>query len=256
MNISAPFITRPIATTLLTLAILAAGAIAFFQLPVASLPEVDFPTISVQAQLPGADPETVATSLAGPLERHLGQIADVTEMTSQSQAGQARINLQFGLDRDINGAARDVEAAINAARADLPTNLLSNPIYRKVNPADAPILIVSLTSGTLTRGQIYDAASTVLSQQLVAALRRGPGDHQRLGPAGSARGARSARAVQIRHRARGRARRPRRGQRQQPERRHRHRRPAAAGLHQRPGQPRRRLPPADRRLPQQRARCT
>jgi len=166
MNISRPFILRPIATTLLTLAILAAGALAFFQLPVASLPEVDFPTISVQAQLPGADPETVATSLASPLERHLGQIADVSEITSQSQVGQARINLQFGLDRDINGAARDVQAAINAARADLPTNLLSNPVYRKVNPADAPILIVSLTSSTLTRGQIYDAASTVLSQQL------------------------------------------------------------------------------------------
>ncbi len=166
MNISAPFIERPIATTLLTLAILAAGALAFFQLPVASLPQVDFPTVSVQAQLPGADPETVATSLASPLERHLGQIADVTEMTSQSQVGQARINLQFGLDRDINGAARDVQAAINAARADLPTNLLSNPIYRKVNPADAPILIVSLTSATLTRAQIYDAASTVLQQQL------------------------------------------------------------------------------------------
>ncbi len=127
---------------------------------------MDFPTISVSAQLPGADPGTVATSLAGPLERHLGQIADVTEMTSQSQVGQARITLQFGLDRDINGAARDVQAAINAARADLPTNLLSNPVYRKVNPADAPILIVSLTSTTLTRGQIYDAASTVLSQQL------------------------------------------------------------------------------------------
>jgi multidrug efflux pump len=166
MNISAPFIQRPIATTLLTLAILAAGAIAFFQLPVASLPEVDFPTISVQGQLPGANPETVSTSLAGPLERHLGEIADVTEMTSQSQTGQARITLQFGLDRDINGAARDVQAAINAARADLPTNLLSNPIYRKVNPADAPILIVTLTSDTLTRAQIYDAASTVLQQQL------------------------------------------------------------------------------------------
>ena len=166
MNISAPFILRPVATTLLTLAILAAGALAYFELPVASLPQVDFPTISVQAQLPGADPETVATSLASPLERHLGQIADVTEMTSQSQVGQARITLQFGLDRDINGAARDVQAAINAARADLPSNLLSNPIYRKVNPADAPILIVSLTSDTLTRGQIYDAASTVLQQQL------------------------------------------------------------------------------------------
>ena len=166
MNISAPFILRPIATTLLTLAILAAGALAYFELPVASLPQVDFPTISVQAQLPGADPETVATSLASPLERHLGEIADVTEMTSQSQVGQARVTLQFGLDRDINGAARDVQAAINAARADLPSNLLSNPTYRKVNPADAPILIVSLTSGTLTRGQIYDAASTVLQQQL------------------------------------------------------------------------------------------
>ena len=166
MNISAPFIARPIATTLLTLAILFAGVLGFFQLPVASLPAVDFPTISVQAQLPGADPETVATSLAGPLERHLGQIADLTEMTSQSQVGQTRINLQFGLDRNIDGAARDVEAAINAARADLPTNLLSNPVYRKVNPADAPVLIVSLTSDTLTRGQIYDAASTVLQQQL------------------------------------------------------------------------------------------
>ncbi len=164
--ISRPFILRPVATTLLTLAVLAAGALAYFRLPVASLPEVDFPTISVQAQLPGADPETVATSLASPLERHLGQIADVSEITSQSQVGQARINLQFGLDRDINGAARDVQAAINAARADLPTNLLSNPVYRKVNPADAPVLIISLTSATLTRGQIYDAASTVLSQQL------------------------------------------------------------------------------------------
>ena len=166
MNISAPFIRRPIATTLLTLAILLAGVLAYFKLPVASLPEVDFPTVSVSAQLPGANPETVATSLAGPLERHLGQIADVTEMTSQSQVGQARITLQFGLDRDINGAARDVEAAINAARADLPTNLLSNPTYRKVNPADSPILIVALTSTTLTRAQVYDAASNVLQQQL------------------------------------------------------------------------------------------
>ena len=130
------------------------------------LPQVDFPTISVQATLPGASPDTVATSVAAPLERHLGQIADVTEMTSTSSVGQARIVLQFGLDRDINGAARDVQAAINAARADLPTSLRSNPTYRKVNPADAPVLILALTSKTLTRGQMYDAATNVLSQRL------------------------------------------------------------------------------------------
>src|SRR6202041_3122833 len=166
MNISAPFIARPVATTLLTIGIALAGIFAFFKLPVSPLPQVDFPTISVQAALPGASPDTVATSVAAPLERHLGQIADVTEMTSTSSVGQARIVLQFGLDRDINGAARDVQAAINAARADLPTSLRSNPTYRKVNPADAPILILALTSKTLTRGQIYDAATNVLSQRL------------------------------------------------------------------------------------------
>ena len=166
MNISAPFIARPVATTLLTIGIALAGIFAFFKLPVSPLPQVDFPTISVQAQLPGASPDTVATSVAAPLERHLGQIADVTEMTSTSSVGQARIVLQFGLDRDINGAARDVQAAINAARADLPTSLRSNPTYRKVNPADAPILILALTSKTLTRGQMYDAATNVLSQRL------------------------------------------------------------------------------------------
>ncbi|HUB14526.1 MAG TPA: efflux RND transporter permease subunit [Acetobacteraceae bacterium] len=166
MNISAPFIARPVATTLLTFAIALAGIFAFFQLPVSPLPQVDFPTISVQANLPGASPETVATSVAEPLERHLGQIADVTEMTSTSSVGQCRIVLQFGLDRDINGAARDVQAAIVAARADLPTSLRSNPTYRKVNPADAPILILALTSPTLTRGQMYDAATNVLSQRL------------------------------------------------------------------------------------------
>jgi len=166
MNISAPFIARPVATTLLTIGIALAGMFAFFKLPVAPLPQVDFPTISVQATLPGASPETVATSVAEPLERHLGQIADVTEMTSSSSVGQCRIVLQFGLDRDINGAARDVQAAINAARADLPTSLRSNPTYRKVNPADAPILILALTSPTLTRGQMYDAATNVLSQRL------------------------------------------------------------------------------------------
>jgi len=166
MNISAPFIARPIATTLLTIGIALAGIFAFFKLPVSPLPQVDFPTISVQAQLPGASPDTVATSVAAPLERHLGQIADVTEMTSTSSVGQARIVLQFGLDRDINGAARDVQAAINAARADLPVSLRSNPTYRKVNPADAPVLILALTSKTLTRGQMYDAATNVLSQRL------------------------------------------------------------------------------------------
>jgi multidrug efflux pump len=166
MNIPALFIARPIATTLLTIGIAIAGIFAFFQLPVSPLPQVDFPTISVQAQLPGASPETVATSVASPLERHLGQIADVTEMTSTSSVGSARIILQFGLDRDINGAARDVQAAINAARADLPASLRSNPTYRKVNPADAPVLILALTSTTLTRGQMYDAATNVLSQKL------------------------------------------------------------------------------------------
>ncbi len=166
MNISAPFIARPVATTLLTLGIAFAGALGFSKLPVAPLPQVDYPTISVNAQLPGASPMTVATSVAEPLERHLGQIADVTEMTSRSGIGQARITLQFALGRDINGAARDVQAAINAARPDLPASLRSNPTYRKVNPADAPILILALTSKTLTQGQIYDAASNVLAQRL------------------------------------------------------------------------------------------
>ncbi len=166
MNLSAPFIQRPVATTLLSVAIVLAGLLAFMRLPVSPLPQVDFPTISVSASLPGASPETVATSVASPLERHLGQIADVTEMTSQSSVGSARIILQFGLNRDINGAARDVQAAINAARADLPTSLRSNPTYRKVNPADAPVLILGLTSKTLTRGQMYDAATNVLQQRL------------------------------------------------------------------------------------------
>src|SRR5580700_6442312 len=166
MEPSTPFIRRPVATTLLTFGLAAAGAVAFFKLPVSPLPQVDFPTISVQATLPGASPQDVATTVASPLERHLGQIADVTEMTSSSSVGSARITLQFGLNRDINGAARDVQAAINAARADLPASLRSNPTYRKVNQADAPILILALTSGTLTRGQIYDAASTVMAQKL------------------------------------------------------------------------------------------
>jgi multidrug efflux pump len=166
MSLSTPFIRRPIATTLLTFGLAAAGAVAFFKLPVSPLPQVDFPTISVQATLPGASPQDVATTVASPLERHLGQIADVTEMTSSSSVGSVRITLQFGLNRDIDGAARDVQAAINASRADLPTSLRSNPTYKKVNPADAPILIMTLTSDTMSRGDLYDAASTVVAQKL------------------------------------------------------------------------------------------
>jgi len=166
MNISRPFIARPVATTLLSIGVALAGVFAFTQLAVAPLPQVDIPTISVQASLPGANPDNVATSVASPLERHLGQIADVTEMTSTSSLGAARITLQFGLDRDIDGAARDVQAAINAARADLPTSLRSNPQYHKINPADSPILILALTSDTLSPGQLYDSAATVLQQSL------------------------------------------------------------------------------------------
>jgi multidrug efflux pump len=165
-SLSRLFIRRPIATTLLTLGVALAGILGYAKLPVAPLPQVDFPTISVQASLPGASPDTVATTVASPLERHLGQIADVTEMTSSSSVGQTRITLKFGLDRDIDGAARDVEAAINAARADLPTALRSNPTYRKVNPADAPVMILALTSSTLTPGQLYDSGATVLEQKL------------------------------------------------------------------------------------------
>jgi multidrug efflux pump len=166
VSLSTPFIERPVATTLLTIGLALAGLFAFSKLPVAPLPQIDFPTISVFAQMPGASPETMATTVATPLERHLGVIADVTEMTSQSTVGSTRITLQFALGRNIDGAARDVQAAIVAARVDLPTSLRTNPTYRKVNPADAPILILSLTSDTRTRGQVYDAASTILQPAL------------------------------------------------------------------------------------------
>src|SRR5262245_6878075 len=149
---------------LLTLAIAMAGTLAFFRLPMSPLPQVDFPTIIVSAQMTGASPDVMAVTVATPLERHLGQIADVAEMTSQNSTGFTRIVVQFGLDRDINGAARDVQAAINAARADLPSGLRSNPTYRKVNPADAPIMLLALTSTTLTQGQLYDAADTILAR--------------------------------------------------------------------------------------------
>jgi multidrug efflux pump len=166
MNLSAPFIERPVATTLLTLGVALAGAVAFNLLPVAPLPQVDFPTISVQASLPGASPETMAATVATPLERSLGRIAGITELTSSSSLGSSRVTMQFDLNRDIDGAARDVQAAINASRSLLPSGLPSNPTYRKVNPADAPIMILALTSATMTQGQMYDAASTILAQKL------------------------------------------------------------------------------------------
>jgi multidrug efflux pump len=174
VNLSRPFILRPVATTLLTIGVVIAGAVAFSLLPVSPLPQVDFPTISVSASLPGASPDTMAATVAAPLERSLGRIASVTEMTSQSSLGSTRITLQFDLSRDIDGAARDVQAALNAARALLPTGLPSNPTYRKVNPADAPIMILALTSQTLSRGQMYDAASTILAQKLLQS--KGIGD--------------------------------------------------------------------------------
>jgi multidrug efflux pump len=166
MSLSTPFIRRPVATALLTVALALAGAVAFKQLPVSALPQVDFPTISVAATLPGASPEIMASSVATPLERQFGRIAGVTEMTSSSSLGSTSITLQFDLNRDINGAARDVQASINAARSYLPANLPGNPTYRKVNPADAPIMILALTSDVYDRGPMYDAASTIISQRL------------------------------------------------------------------------------------------
>ena len=165
MNISAPFIKRPVATSLLTLALLLAGVLAFNFLPVAPLPQVEFPVIQVQSGLPGANPETMASAVATPLERQFGRIAGVTQMTSSSQFGSTNITLQFDLNRNIDAAARDVQAAINAARGQLPANLPSNPTYRKVNPADSPIMILALTSDTIPLPNMYDAADSILSQK-------------------------------------------------------------------------------------------
>ncbi len=168
VHFSAPFIKRPVATFLLSIAIILAGAVAYRMLPVSSLPEVEFPVISVGAGLPGADPETMASSVATPLERQFSRIAGVNQMTSTSSQGSANITLQFDLSRDINGAARDVQAAISAARAQLPANLPSNPTYRKINPSDAPIMILALTSDSLTVPQLYDAADSILAQKLAS----------------------------------------------------------------------------------------
>src|ERR1700726_174435 len=166
MSISAPFIKRPIGTSLLAAALLLSGILAFNFLPVASLPRVDFPVIGVGAGLPGADPQTMASAVATPLERQFGRISGVNQMTSTSQLGTTSIVLQFDLNRNIDAAGRDVQAAINAANSNLPSNLPAKPLYRKVNPADAPIMIVALTSNTKTTGEMYDAASSILAQKL------------------------------------------------------------------------------------------
>src|SRR5580658_3854343 len=165
-SISAPFIRRPIATSLLAAALLLAGILAYLKLPVAPLPRVDFPTIQVSASLPGASPETMASSVATPLERRFGRIAALTEMTSTSTLGSASITLQFDLDRNVDAAARDVQAAIAAAGGELPPDLPLKPTYRKVNPADAPILILSATSETLPLSEVYDQANTVLAMKI------------------------------------------------------------------------------------------
>lgn len=166
MNISAPFIKRPVATTLITIGVALAGMVGFSLLPVSPMPRVDFPVISVSAGIPGASPQIMATTVATPLERSLGRIAGINEMTSSSALGSTNVTIQFDLDRDIDGAARDVQAAIAAARVDLPVTLKNNPTYRKSNPADAPIMILTLTSDTMSQGDMYDVASTVLAQKL------------------------------------------------------------------------------------------
>ena len=166
MNLSEPFVKRPVATVLLTIGIALSGIGAFFVLPVSPLPQVDFPTISVSASLPGASPDTMASSVATPLERRLGTISGVNEMTSNSGVGSTRVTLQFDLNRKIDAAAREVQAAINATRADLPSTLRSNPTYRKANPSDAPVIILALTSKTRTPGQIYDEVSNLLQQKI------------------------------------------------------------------------------------------
>src|SRR6202012_1299501 len=162
VNISAPFIKRPVATTLLTIGVALCGGAAFTLLPVAPLPRVDVPAIFVSAQLPGASPEGMASTVATPLQRRLGAIADVDDMTATSGVGTTSIQLTFGIDRDVDGAARDVQAAISAAHADLPTSLTSNPQYRKLNTSAFPVMSIAMTSDVLTQGQIYDAADAVI----------------------------------------------------------------------------------------------
>src|SRR6202522_4271242 len=165
MSVSTPFIARPVATTLLTIALGLSGAIAYTQLPVSPLPQVDFPTINVSASLPGGSPEVMAASVATPLEKQFTRIAGVTEMTSSSSIGAATVTLQFDLSRDINAAARDTQAAINAAAGFLPSNLPQKPTYRKINPADAPIMLISMQSDVVPRPRLYDIASSIFAQK-------------------------------------------------------------------------------------------
>ena len=174
VNFSEPFIKRPVATFLLSIAIIIAGSVAYTLLPVASLPQVEFPVISVGAALPGADPNTMASSVATPLERQFSRIAGINQMTSASSVGATSITMQFDLSRDINGAARDVQAAINAARAQLPANMPTNPTYRKLNPADAPIMILTLTSDTASVAQMYDVSDSILAQKIAQVQGVGP----------------------------------------------------------------------------------
>src|ERR1041385_6989299 len=166
MSISTPFIKRPVATSLLTLALAMAGALGFYFLPVAPLPQVEYPTINVNANLPGAAPETMASAVTTPLERSFGRIAGITEMTSGSSTGSSNITIQFDLDRSVDAASRDVQAAINAARGQLPANLPNNPNYRKQNPADQPILILALTSDVEERPRMYDIADSIIDQKI------------------------------------------------------------------------------------------
>jgi multidrug efflux pump subunit AcrB len=166
MHFSAPFIRRPVATFLMSIAVILAGATAYVLLPVASLPQVEYPVISAYASLPGADPETMASAVTTPLERQFAKIAGINEMTSYSSTGSVGIIMQFDLSRDVNGAARDVQAAINAARSQLPANLPSNPGYYKINPADSPILILALTSDTMNVPQLYDSCDSILAQKI------------------------------------------------------------------------------------------
>src|SRR5437764_10242817 len=167
MNICEPAIRRPVGTTLLAIGLMLVGIVTYRFLPVASMPTVDFPTISVSANRPGADPETMATTVAAPLERRLGEIPGVLEMTSRSSLGSSRITVQFDLNRNIDGAARDVQAALNAALTDLPGDLQSRPSFRKANPAAIPIMILALTSNTIQPSDVYDAADTVVAQRLM-----------------------------------------------------------------------------------------